>query len=92
MNPYSRSAEREYRIDFFDGQPGRAAATLPADAPIKPLASVADVPNLLEATANEVRRWQLETRLAICVGYLCPSRYRRWRNTHHRDQPVSCNS
>ena len=64
MNPYSRSAEREYRIDFFEAQPGRAAATLPADEPIKPLASVADVPNLLEATANEVRRGQLETRLA----------------------------
>jgi hypothetical protein len=47
------------------------AATLPVDAPLKPLANVADVLNLLEATANEVRRGQLETRLANCVGYLC---------------------
>ena len=45
--------------------------TLPPDAPRLPLASIADVLTLLEATANEVRRGQLETRLANCVGYLC---------------------
>ena len=47
------------------------AVTLPANAPIKPLACVADVLNLLEATAHEVRSGQLETRFANCVGYLC---------------------
>ncbi len=47
------------------------AATLPADLPIKPLACVADVLNLLHATAHEVRCRQLETRTANCVGYLC---------------------
>ena len=46
-------------------------ATLSADAPHRALGTVADVLGLLEATANEVRRGQLETRLANCVGYLC---------------------
>ena len=41
------------------------------DATNQPLSSVPDVLSLLEATANEVRRGQLETRLANCVGYLC---------------------
>ena len=45
--------------------------TLPADAPRLPLASIADILGLLESTANDVRRGQLETRLANCVGYLC---------------------
>jgi hypothetical protein len=44
--------------------------TLP-DAVSQPLATVPDVLSLLETTANEVRRGQLETRLANCVGYLC---------------------
>ena len=47
------------------------AVTLPPDVPIKPLACVTDVLNLLEATAHEVRSGQLETRLANSVGYLC---------------------
>jgi hypothetical protein len=47
------------------------AVTLPTDTLIRPLTSVADVLNLLEATAHEVRSGQLETRTANCVGYLC---------------------
>ena len=46
------------------------AATLPADAPDHLLTSVADVLSLLEETANAVRRGELETRLANCIGYL----------------------
>jgi hypothetical protein len=41
------------------------------DSATQALASVPDVLSLLETTANEVRRGQLETRLANCVGYLC---------------------
>jgi len=46
-------------------------ATLPADAPLRPIASVADVLSLLEEAANAVRMGKLEPKLANCVGYLC---------------------
>src|SRR5690348_8586942 len=46
------------------------AVTLPAGTPDHPLTSVADVLSLLEQTANAVRRGELETRLANCIGYL----------------------
>jgi hypothetical protein len=42
-----------------------------SDAASQPLSSVPDVLSQLETTANEVRRGQLETRLANCMGYLC---------------------
>jgi hypothetical protein len=47
------------------------AVTLPADAPLRPLASLADVLVLLEEATNAVRLGALEPRLANCVGYLC---------------------
>jgi hypothetical protein len=50
------------------------AVTLPADVPIKPLTCVADVLNLLEATAHEVRSGQLETRQATAWGICVPWR------------------
>ena len=46
-------------------------ATLPADAPQRPLGSVADVLCLLEEAANAVRLGALEPKLANSVGYLC---------------------
>jgi len=46
------------------------AATLPADALLRPLTSVAEVLVLLEEAANAVRLGGLEQRLANCVGYL----------------------
>jgi hypothetical protein len=63
--------------------------TLPADTPHKALASVTDVLSLLEATANEVRRGQLETRLANCVGYLCSVALNGLAQIPGPDSPVS---
>ena len=63
--------------------------TLPPDAPRLPLASIADVLTLLEATANEVRRGQLETRLANCVGYLCSVALNGLAQIPGPDSPVS---
>jgi len=63
--------------------------TLPADAPMQPLTSVPDVLSLLETTANEVRRGQLETRLANCVGYLCSVALNGLAQRPNPDAPVS---
>jgi hypothetical protein len=46
------------------------AATLPADAPDVTVKDGADVVRLLGATINQVRRGQLDPRVANAVGYL----------------------
>ena len=46
------------------------AATLPADAPDVKVEDGADVVKLLGATINQVRRGQLDPRVANAVGYL----------------------
>jgi hypothetical protein len=43
---------------------------LPPDTPNLPLASVADVVTMLGATINQVRRGELDVRVANAVGYL----------------------
>jgi hypothetical protein len=46
------------------------AASLPADTPDVLLGSVADVSGLLAQTINQVRRGDVDARIANCVGYL----------------------
>jgi hypothetical protein len=48
----------------------RPAAVLPADTPDHPLATPKDVSGLLAQSINQVRRGQLDPKVANCVGYL----------------------
>jgi len=48
----------------------RKAAVLPADTPDKPLTSGADVSDLLAETINQVRRGQLDVKIAYTIGCL----------------------
>jgi hypothetical protein len=45
--------------------------------------------SLLETTANEVRRGQLEIRLANCVGYLCSVALNGLAQMPNPDAPVA---
>lgn len=47
-----------------------AAAVLPADTPDHPIRTTADIVNLLAETINQVRRGEIDTRIANTVGYL----------------------
>jgi hypothetical protein len=46
------------------------AAVLPSDTPDHPLASIKDVSRLLAESINQLRRGQLDPRVANAVGYL----------------------
>jgi len=48
----------------------RAAAVLPSDTPDHPLGNSKDVSELLANSINQLRRGQLEPKVATCVGYL----------------------
>jgi hypothetical protein len=48
----------------------RAAAILPSETPDNPLSSTQDVSLLLGESINQVRRGQLDPRVANAVGYL----------------------
>jgi hypothetical protein len=49
----------------------RRAAVLPADTPDAPLSTLADVAAFLGATANQVRRGELDPRVGNCLAVLC---------------------
>jgi len=48
----------------------KAAAVLPAATPDRPLQAIPDVVSLLGETINQVRRGELDPRVANAVGYL----------------------
>jgi hypothetical protein len=48
----------------------RAAAVLPSDTPDHPLGNSKDVSELLANSINQLRRGQLDPKVATCVGYL----------------------
>jgi hypothetical protein len=48
----------------------RAAAVLPHDTPDVPLRTITDVAALLGATINQVRRGELDPKVANCIGLL----------------------
>lgn len=48
----------------------RRAAVLPSDTPDRPLAKSADVSLLLAESINQLRRGQLDPRVANAIGYL----------------------
>ena len=48
----------------------RGAAVLPADTPDHPLGTTKDVSSLLADSINQLRRGQLDPRVANAVGYL----------------------
>jgi hypothetical protein len=49
---------------------GRAVAVLSPDTPEHPLAKPADVSTLLAASVNQLRRGELDPRIATAIGYL----------------------
>jgi hypothetical protein len=59
----------------------RAAAILPSETPDNPLSSPQDVSLLLGESINQVRRGQLDPRVANAVGYLACSKV-RWRHAY----------
>ena len=60
-----RRARREGGINR-----SRRAAVLPPDTPDHPLANTKDISDLLADSINQLRRGQLDPRLANTVGYL----------------------
>jgi hypothetical protein len=48
----------------------KGAAVLPGETPDAPLGSVTDVTGFLAQTINQVRRGQLDPKVANCCGYL----------------------
>ncbi len=66
-DPESADKCRQARSE--GGRQGRAR-TLPTDTPDVPVQSCADVARLLSGTINEVRRGELDPRVANAVGYL----------------------
>ena len=64
----SKAAERK-AAQKSGGSVGKTAV-LPPDTPDAPLGSVADVVTLLGQTINQVRRGEIEPRVANAVGYL----------------------
>ncbi len=46
-------------------------AVLPPETPDKPLKTIADVTAMLAITTNQVRRGEIDSRIATTVGYLC---------------------
>lgn len=45
-------------------------AVLPADTPDHPLRSMKDVSQLLAISINQLRRGEIDPRIATCTGYL----------------------
>jgi hypothetical protein len=64
----AKAAERE-AAQRAGGSVGKTAV-LPPDTPDVPLASVADVIALLGRTVNQVRRGQIDPKVANAIGYL----------------------
>lgn len=62
-------ASRRTEARRAGGRKNKAAA-LSANLPDSPLKSVANVVSLLANTVNQVRRGELDPKLANCVGYL----------------------
>jgi hypothetical protein len=86
------SVSRERHLARRRGGIARSSPKLALpDAESLPLSSVTDVLSLLETTANEVRRGQLETRLANCVGYLCSVALNGLAQMPSPDTPVAVN-
>ena len=80
-NPASASA-RDAARRLGGQERNRRAAVLAADTPDRPLISVADVIALLGDTINQVRRGELDPRVANCVGYLAAPLLRALEQGH----------